>query len=136
MSKYSELVAKAIEELKNNDDLFVACVNELDSWNGFADGFRAYDMSELDDLFGSMKVSEFLDILADSFNHRDNYFYDSIYGIDSCDYIEELYRDNVDDGELLDNLIENYYDIDIAWIDSDFDELLNEIVDIIAATEE
>lgn len=38
--KYSKMVEMALEMLKD-DDLFVEMVNELDSWNGFTDGFRA-----------------------------------------------------------------------------------------------
>lgn len=134
MSRYSDLIAKAIQELKDNDELFTSCVDELDSWNGFADGFRCYEMWEIDELCHGMKLSEFLDQLRD-FKSTDNYFYFSIYGIESTDSKIDLYRDNVDEGELLDNLIKKYSDIDIKWIDSDFDDLINSIVEIIAETE-
>lgn len=135
MTNYSELINKATQELKDNNDLFVKCVDELDSWNGYADGFRAYDMSELDDLHYGISLHDFLDRITSDFNIRDNYFYYSIYGLESCDYKDELYRDNVDEGELLDALIENYSNIDLEWIDSEFNELISEIVDIIAETE-
>lgn len=135
MTKYSELINKATQELKDNNDLFVSCVDELDSWNGYADGFRAYDMDELNDLTCGMKASELIDQLTGDFNIRDNYFYWSIYGLESCDYKDELYRDNVDEGELLDNLIENYNNLDLSYIDSDFDDLIQEIVNIIEETE-
>lgn len=127
MNTYEEMIKKAIEELKENDDLFTACVNELDSWNGYADGFRAYPMYELDELFGDCKVSEFLDKLAAGFNHNDDYMIDTIYGLDSTNDVADLYRSNVDEGELLDDIIDNYYNIDLNWIDSDFDELIQEI---------
>lgn len=128
MEKYEELIEKAIEELKDNDDLFVDCVNELDSWNGFADGFRGYPMYELNDLFYGVSVGDFLDKLASGFNHNDEYFIDTIYGLDSCNDLAEHYRDNVDEGELVDRLIEEYNNIDLNWIDSDFDELIESIV--------
>ena len=128
MAKYDELIKKAIEELKDNDDLFVDCVNELDSWNGYADGFRGYPMYELNDLFYDCKVGDFLDKLASGFNHNDEYFVDTIYGLDSCDNLAEYYRDNVDEGELVDRLIEEYSNIDLQWIDSEFDELIESIV--------
>ena len=127
MNTYDEMIKRAIEELKENDDLFTACVNELDSWNGYADGFRAYPMYELDELFGGCKVSEFLDKLAAGFNRNDDYMVDTIYGLDSTNDVADLYRSNVDEGELLDNIIDNYSNIDLNWIDSDFDELINEI---------
>ena len=132
MSKYETLINKAIETLKDNDELFISCIDELDSWNGYADGFRCFPMDEINDLFCGMKIGDFLDLLGD-FNHRDNFFYESIYGIESCDSKVQLYRDNVDEGELLDNLIDRYDDIDIKWIDEDFDELLKEIIDEKAA---
>lgn len=126
MKKYDALVNEALEMLKNDDELFVDMVNELDSWNGFADGFRAYPMDEIDELFCDTKVSDFLDKLAPGFNHCDDYFVDSIYGIDSTDDITGLYRDNVDDGELLDNIIDNYNHL--YFSDDDFQELIDAIV--------
>lgn len=124
---YSELIQKAIAELDNNDDLFVEMVNELDSWNGFADGFRAYPMYELDDLFCDCKVSDFLNKLAPGFNLRDEYMVDTIYGLDSTDDCAALYRDNVDSGELLDNIIDNYNNL--YFSDSDFEKLIKSIID-------
>lgn len=121
---YKELIKEAMEELENNDELFCEMVDELDSWDGFADGFRCYDMYELDDLFCDMKVSDFLSKLGD-FNYRDNYFYYSIYGIESTNDKTQLYRDNVDTGELLDNVIENANHL--YFSDNDFEELINKI---------
>lgn len=128
MTKYSEMIQRATEELKNNDDLFIGCVDELDSWDGFADGFRAWDMSEIDEFYCDCKASKLLEDMTGDFNKYDNYFYFSIYGLESTDDKVDLYRSNVDEGELLDNLIDNYNHLDINWIDSDFDELLDEIV--------
>lgn len=126
MKKYDVLVNEALEMLKNDDDLFVEMVNELDNWNGYADGFRAYPMDEINDLFCDVKVSDFLDKLAPGFNLRDDYFVDSIYGIDSTDHIADLYRDNVDEGELLDNIIDNYNHL--YFYNDEFKELVEEIV--------
>ena len=89
-------------------------------------------MDEINDLFSGMKIGDFLDLLGD-FNHRDNFFYENIYGIESCDSKVDLYRDNVDEGELLDNLIDRYDDLDIKWIDEDFDELIKNIIETRAA---
>ena len=124
--KIEELKAKALEELKNNDELFVDMVNEMDSWNGYADGFRAYPMYELDDLFCDCKLTEFLDKITNDFNLHDEYMVDTIYGLDSTNDITTLYRDNVWEEELLDAIIDNASHI---WFsDSDFEELIEEIV--------
>lgn len=124
---YSEMVEKAIEMLNDNDDLFIDMVNELDCYMGFADGFRAYSMWDLDDLFCDDKVSDFLKrIDMTSFNLNDEYFIDTIYGLQSCDDISTHYHDNVDTGELLDNIIQYYNHI--YFNDSDFEELIDSIV--------
>lgn len=128
MTRYEDMINKALEMLKDNDDLFVDCVNELDSWNGYADGFRGYPMWEIDDLFCGVKIGDFLDKLTSDFNHNDEYFIDTVYGLDSCDDLAEHYRNEVDEGELLDNLIDNYSNIDLKWSDSEFDDLINDIV--------
>ena len=127
IKKSKTLYNQALEELKNNDDLFIDMVNELDSWNGYADGFRAYDMGELDELFYDCKLSEFLEKITSDFDLRDNYFVDTIYGIESCDDIAEHYRNNVDAEELLDNIIDN--ENNIYFYDKDFEELIDNIID-------
>ena len=126
--KYSEMIEKALDMIKTNDDLFVDLVNELDSWDGFADGFRGYHMYELNDLFCDTKVGDFLDMLASDFSHNDEYLIDSVYGLSSCEDLAAYYRDNVDDGELLDNIIDKYNHLDLDWIDADFSELIENIV--------
>lgn len=126
---YDEMMEKALDILKNDDDTFTACVDELDSWNGFADGFRCYEMCEIDDLHSGLSIGEFLDRLTGDFCKNDNYFYYSIYGLESTDDKAELYRNNVDEGDVLDAIIENYSNIDLAWIDGDFDDLINDIVE-------
>ena len=119
---YEDLKAKAIEILKDNDDLFLEMVNELDSYNGFADDFRAYPMDEIDDLYCGVKIGDFLDMLTSDFDHTDEYFYHSIYGIKSTDNIADLYRDNVDADDLLDALIDYYPHI--YFSDSELEEIV------------
>lgn len=123
---YKELIEKAMNELKNNDELFVEMVNELDGWNGFADGYRAFPMYELDELFSGCSVSEFLDKLASGFNHNDEYLVDTIWGIDSTNDIAELYREHTSAGEVLDEIVNNYNHI--YFNDNDFEELIDNIV--------
>lgn len=123
--KFAELMQKAIKELKENDGLFCAMVDELDSWNGFADGFRCYDMTELDDFHYGMKLSEFLKEITNDFDFRDNYFYYSIYGLESTNNKTALYRDNTDCGEVLDNILEDRNHLYIG--NKTFEDLLDEI---------
>ena len=122
---YKELIEKAIEELENNDDLFCEMVEELDSWNGYADGFRCYSMYELDDLHCGMKLSEFLSKITKDFDLRDEWFYYSIYGLESTNNRALLYRDNVDSGELLDNIME--YKNHLYFSDKEFESLIDDI---------
>ena len=124
--KYDELINEAIEMLDNNDQLFCDLVNELNVYTLFADDFRCWEMCELDDYYYSCKASELINDLTDDFCINDNYFYFSIYGLESTDDMVTLYRDNVDTGELLDNVINNY--VKIAIYDSDFNNLLDQII--------
>lgn len=124
--KYDELIKSAIEMIDNDDELFCDLVNELDGYKGFADGFRCWDMSELDNYYYGSKASQLINDLTSDFNINDSYFYFSIYGLESTDDMITLYRDNVNSGELLDNVINNYNRITIYC--SDFDELMNEII--------
>lgn len=124
MTNYETMINKALEMLKDDDELFCSMVDEMDSWNGYADGFRCYEMYELDDLCCDMKVTDFLSALGD-FNYRDNYFYYSVYGIESTDNKAQLYRDNVDTGCLLDDIMRNKNHL--YFSDSDFKSLLDEI---------
>lgn len=106
MTKWEKIYKEALEMLNNDDDLYVEMVNELDSWNGFADGFRCYPMDEIDDLFYGVTIGDFLDKLTADFNHRDNYLVDTIYGLESTDYPVEVYKDNTTTEEVLDTVID------------------------------
>ena len=123
-----ELIEKALEILDNRNDVFVSCVDELDSWNGFADGFRCFPMDELYDLYHNCKVSEFLGQLdLSNFDLSDTYFINTIYGLQSTSDIYDVYSDNTDSGEILDNLIDNYNHLDLSWIDSELDDLVSQL---------
>lgn len=126
MTKYNELMNAALDMLEDNDDLFCELVEELDSWNGFAGGFRCYYMSELDDLFCGCSLSDFLNkIDEDSFDLRDEFLIDTIYGLQTTNDRTGHYRDNVDAGDLLDNVRDYRTHL---WInDTDFEALLDEI---------
>ena len=124
---YEDIITTAINMLNDNDELFINMVNELDSWNGYADGFRCYDMNELNDFYCDCKVSDFLQQLTKDFNYADDYFYYSIYGLESTNDIIGLYRDNTDTGEVLDNIIENYSHLYMDY-DEDFKILIESAV--------
>ena len=129
--RYEELYNRAIEMLDDYDDLFVDMVNELDSWNGFADGYRCYDMSELDDLFCGCSIGDFLDKITDDFNHRDNYIVDSIYGLESTDFIEDVYRDNTSSEEVLDALLDEIGTYFKPYFsDSEFEDIIHELLNL------
>lgn len=123
---YSDLINEALNVLENDDTVFTDMVNELDSWNGYADGFRCFPMDELDDLFGGCTLSDFLNKLAPDFNYQDEYMIDTIYGLSSTNDMAAVYRDNVNAGELLDNIIE--YKNHLYFYDSDFENLIDEII--------
>lgn len=131
---YEEMMEQALEMLKTNDDLLVEIVNEMDSWNGYADGYRAFPMYELDELFCDCKVSEFLDKLAPDFDLHDEYMIDTIYGLSSTSDIVTLYRDNVDEGCLLDDVIDNWPHI--YCTDTEFSELIDSIINYTEEDEE
>ena len=61
---YEDLMNEAKQALIDNDSLFVACIDELDSWNGYADGFRCFDMCELNELFCDTKVGDFFGMIC------------------------------------------------------------------------
>ena len=127
MAKYAELIDKAREMLEEDAELFCQMIDELDSWNGYADGFRVFDMYMLNDLYYGQPASKLLeDINGNHFDLSDEYFVDTIYGLRSIEdkYVE--YSDNVDVGELLDNIIENYSNLDLD--NTEFGELIGEIV--------
>lgn len=130
---YCELMDAALDMLQY-DDLFIDMINELDAWNGYADDFRCYDMAELDDLFYGSKPSEILEKVTSDFSIYDNYFYCSIWGIESTNDPAAVYRDHTDAGEVLDNIIEEYNHIYIS--DAAFDDLISEIIDRRDAEEE
>ena len=128
MTNYETLKASALELLEQ-DETFVDCVNELDSWNGFADGYRLYDMCELDDLYHGYEPSEILGLVTSGFNINDDYFCHTIWGLESANDCAEFYRDHTDAEEVFNHLVEYYGSINIAWIDDELDEIIEKIVD-------
>lgn len=74
----------------------VACAN---SWDGSLEEYRTYSMDELDDFLCGLTPSDVLNAVDKDFNLNDDYFKDTIYGLESlCDYdVRELILDNSDE---------------------------------------
>lgn len=132
MNTRSEII-EMMKQLLEDDEIFINAIDELDAWNGYADGFRVYPMDELDELFYDTKLSDFLNMLTKGFDLNDDYFIDTIYGIESTNDKADVYHDNVEIDDLIDNLIENYNHI--RGIDPELDELLGNYIDIEADEE-
>jgi len=118
----------SIAEVKENPEEYVQEIieNEDDSniiemWNEYCDDIKYYDdhifyMSELDELYGDMQLSEFLGKL-DDFNIQHDYFKEGIYGLKSI-ACHEL-ADHVDYRDLAEWLLENR----ATFGDSDLEDL-------------
>ena len=109
--------------LKRDDDLFVEACTELDSWNGFLGDDRCYSMNDIDDLLCGKKPSEIIDMITKDFDSSCEWFYFSIYGLESCDDIVSHYRDAYYESDVLESLIDNYNHIS-EMTDSDFEIVL------------
>ena len=81
-TKKYDAIMEALESM-DNDDL-VDINNEYCDKNNYSDD-RIYRMYELDELFGDMRVTEFLEKLTDEFRVSDDYFKYGIYGLESTD---------------------------------------------------
>ena len=127
--EYKAMVQWAIDELENEDELFVEMVDEMDGWDGYANGFKCYPMEELDELSYGMKLSEFLNKIDKDFKLSDNWFYYSDWGIESTDDRVGLYRDNVNEGELLDRILENANHLPF-YGQSDFEEHIYKMIEL------
>lgn len=98
--KTYEQIKEFLEGLDESD--IMSIWNDIASYDGAVESI--YDMDLLDEFFGEMRVSEFLDKLDSDFNHRDYYFYDTIWGIASTDDIFDV----VDIEELASILEDNF----------------------------
>lgn len=97
-----------IKVLKADDDLFVQACEELDSWNGFLADDRCYYMDDIDEILYGKKPSEIINMIPKDFDNTCEWFYFSIYGLESCDDRVEHYRDNFYESDVLESLIDNY----------------------------
>lgn len=139
----AEVIDDIIKAFKDDEELFNACIEELDRYNGYLGDNRYYDMDELDELLTSLSPSELLnrayyghaenermiDQWGNShpceFNPNADYFIISVYG-NLCSTNYKDYSAQLDE-YAVEAMSENRYDID-SIDDSDelsvlFDEL-------------
>ena len=121
-----ELRNELVEMLEADDELFIEMVNEVNSWNGAFDEARAYSMDELDEILCGLSPTEVIEALGDDFNINDDFFYDTIWGLESTDYLEEHYRDEVDVNDLVYEIEENFKHL--YCTDDDFWAIAEELV--------
>lgn len=117
---------EAFEILKEDDDLFIAIIEELCSWNGFIEE-QLYSMSDLDEFYYGSPATKLIQDINDDFNIVDDYFYFDCYGLHSTDNRLEHYLDYTTYEEVFDNMIANACHIDISYIDKDYQEFLDSI---------
>ena len=142
------VIADIILYFKENEDVFNDCMEELDSYNGYLDDDRYYDMEELNEFYSGQEPQEilfrsFYGFDADSwhtdssgnkeygaFNPNRNYFYFNGYGnLVSSDYKD--YSDKLD-GYAVEAMSE-----DRSYIDSiENDDILSGLFDELEEAEE
>lgn len=119
------VVDKLTEYLEDDDDAFVEAVDELIRWNGFID-VEAFPMDEIDEICYGMKPSELIEKMTSDFDSNDDYFYFSIYGLESCNDKAELYRDETTVEDVVDALIDDGYRLSFG------DDTLSSLVEILS----
>lgn len=111
--------------LEENEDEFIAIIEELDSWNGYLDGDRWEDMDYLDEYLYNEKPLDLILLGRNSgrdFYPGDNYFRFDVYGnLESTNYKD--YNDYISD-YFIDDILENYQGLDIP---ADLDPLLMDL---------
>lgn len=107
--------------IRTDSDLLVEICEELDGWNGFLVDDRCYYMSEIDDILYGKKPSEIIDLITSDFDSSCEYFYFSIYGLESCSDKADHYLDNFSDEDILDEYLKNGCHCNLS--NGDFEEL-------------
>lgn len=140
-----QIIEKIKEKLADNEEIFNELCEELDSWNGYLGDDRYYPMDEFYELNQPISQESFDNLMnriyyghdEDNFTYdnsgnksygcfnpnRDWFKYDGYGNLVSTDYKEYL----VTVDELIDEVVENYYDIDID--DVELDKLFEELVE-------
>ena len=102
---------KAIDILEYEDDTFDEACEALDGWNGFLGESTCYSMDMIDEFFS--RPSELVEKM-DEFNPDNEYFYFTAYGyVDTTDDKHAIYKDAFSAEEVLDELIDNFCNVDL-----------------------
>ena len=122
-SKY-EIIKNWIEDIADDSDI-IQLVRQVNSWDGSLEDYDFFYMDELDELYGEMKLTDFLSKLAPNFNYSDDGFLDTVYGIESCSMhkVVDDIKDNID--EVAEVIADAMEESDI-WIPSSLEEKLYE----------
>ena len=137
------IINKIIEFFENNEDIFNDCVEELDSYNGYLDDDRYYNMDELNEYYNGVEPLELLrrayfgrdddTWTTDSngnktygeFNPNREYFYYNDYGnLVSSDYKDYTGRL---DHYIIESMSENRRYIDTIDTTDELTELFDEL---------
>lgn len=148
----AEVVADIISYLEDNTDVLSACVEQLDSYNGYLGDDRYYQMDEINDLYSGTDPIELLyrafygydeenftinahgEKEYSEFNPNRNYFRFNGYGnFVSCDYPD--YSDKLD-AELVDELQSYRLEVDAIDDNTDLARLFDELDAIDKAEED
>ena len=143
MKTYEEKINAIIEYFENNEESFNACIEELDSYNGYLGDDRYYLMEDLDEFYCNTKPTEILyrafyghdedyyttdsdgDKHYEEFNPNRDYFryngYGNLVSADYKDYSANLDRYAIE--EMKDN--RNY--IDFIEADDELNALFDEL---------
>ena len=118
------VIEKIAEILQDDSEAFVEACEELDNWNGFLGDARCEHMDMIDEFFD--KPSDLLDKM-DDFDYSDEYFYFTAYGyVSTTNDVYDVYSDEHDVDEVIDELIDNYTHVNLTVNDS-----LKELLDVV-----
>lgn len=78
-------------------------------------------MSDIDEILYGKKPSDIIEMISSDFDKTCDFFYFSIYGIESCDDRADHYLDNFSDEDILDSYLNNACHCSLS--NGDFEEL-------------
>lgn len=139
----NEIIKKIIEYFEENEDLFNACIEELDNYNGFLGDDRYYEMEMLAELFQNDDIINLLNRayfgrddenwhtdshgqkIYDSFNPNREYFHFNGYG----NLVSSNYKDYSDrlDHYAVEDMRENRQYIDSIEEDDELSAMFDEL---------
>lgn len=125
--KKYEILKEKMDDYCWSDWELVGLWNEYCENNNYWDD-RIFSMDELDDLFCGCGAIELIDKLSSNFSTSDDYFKDTIYGLESFDNIEDVIE--------IDDVIEYIIDNDDNLYCDAIRDMLDEIEELEEEEEE